>query len=233
MAKSKGPEKVIASSQMQEKSVKTKTNILAGLRQKLKESREKNKALTESLQALKQSVKFTMVKELETEIKMYSEECIRLRKNLEQGDTKKSNSNELADLEDQIKKQNRLIDTIKEEKDNLVNELKKKDDELKNLKNLAASKAKKPEEDNKENAKLKEIINEQKQEILALKKQADELKVASQTSVTEEVRKSKTKLAEKDEAIKTLENKQTEQNRIKDDEISRLKSQLQDSTCYY
>lgn len=65
--------------QPHKKPAKTSTYLTIGLKKRITDLQKENKILKEGLLALKKSLKMTSTKELEVEVKSYSDECVRLR----------------------------------------------------------------------------------------------------------------------------------------------------------
>lgn len=198
LAKNPIPELKLPSSQIQTHRSTNETHLIVALKEKVKEVKQENNALNEEIQTLKQSIKYTAMHEMETEIKMYAEECNRLRNKLEE--ITAFQQNQIQTKEDA------------ERRKTIANQ---KEEEKRNYKGIMKSQTKSTET---ESNQLQKIINEQKQEIITLKEQVKNSARSSE--------RAKSKNTEADDAIKILETKQIEQIRLKDNEINLLKEKL-------
>ena len=109
------------------KETKKGSGLVQGMKKRIVAAQRENKALKESLDNLKKSIKMTNAQELNAEIKVYSDECVRLRNMME-----KSEATKVSQNVNEVDK--KLIEKLKTENEDLNKELKKKTEELEKLK---------------------------------------------------------------------------------------------------
>ncbi len=182
-------------------------DLLAGLKRRNKELRSENRALKDDAAALRRDIKFTNAREIEAEARMYAEECSRLRRMLDEPgeETKKSvggsSTTKKRDEED-------ALATMKGENAELTADLRKSE-------TMVAEYREKLKAKQEENERL---TREREAEVKGLRQKVEETKKAQMGEAAK-------KLAEKDDAIRTLEMKLVEVRRSKDLEIKKLKEQ--------
>jgi hypothetical protein len=128
-------------------------HLVGALKDKIKDLRHENNCIREELQIIKQSIKYTAMHELETEVKTYSEECIRLRK-------------KFVDCFQQSQSKENINEDDSEIQDKLSLALKINEGEKRNYKKLMESKT-----ENLHIPKEASEPNKQKEEIMGLKHQ--------------------------------------------------------------
>ena len=147
-----------------------KTGLVINVKKQINNMQKENKTLKDGLENIKKNIKLTNIKELKTEIKEYSNECIRLREILEKKIHDKSDYDPL-EIEKKIKEKDESIKKLQEEKIELENALEEVTKELQKLKEEII----KPVND------YNKIINEQLEEIGKLKNQIEEIKKKNQS----------------------------------------------------
>jgi len=85
------------------------------LKRKIKDLNVDNQKKVDEIEALKKNIRSTQLKEIETEIKVYIEECARLRKQLE--DVMRSKDTfadpiELKTIQEQFQERDKLIEKL-------------------------------------------------------------------------------------------------------------------------
>lgn len=208
----------------QMKSYGTSTHLLQSLKKKNKDLRKENKEMQDEILALHKDIRLTNVHEIEVETQMYFEECVRLRKMLDEFMSSEK-SQELSEKENTDKQQADLLKTIKQENESLATTIKKKEETIKEYEKTI-------EDSKKESEKHQKTLDDNQKLILSLKSQVSELtKQLDEKSKQEKMQKYPTpskELAEKDDAIRTLEMKIVELKRTKDNEIRKLKENIRE-----
>jgi hypothetical protein len=179
------------------KEVKKGTGLVQGMKKRIAAAQKENKALKEAFDDLKKSLKMTNAQELSAEVKVYSDECVRLRNMMEKTGTTKLSS----DVSEVDKK---VVEKLKTENEDLNKELKKKTEEFERWKAKAEEKREALENSNKDLTKKVKIL---KDEIESLKtsdrskEQAEELeRIKAQLAIQKK---------EYEQRIKELEQRQT------------------------
>ena len=173
------------------KESKKSTPLVSGLKKRIAAALKENKALKEGLENLKKTMKMTTNKELNAEIKVYSDECIRLRGLLEKTGEGKTyvGSEDTEELTKKIKEQEELINKLKQDNEQLSKKVKKASEEHDKSKGKDEEKRNSLEIANK--SLTKEIKN-LKEQIEILKKsnsskdQAEELQQAKNALMNQE-----------------------------------------------
>ena len=155
----------------------TSSHLISALKNQAKEIKANLIARENELKKLSKSLKITEVQEMDVEMKMFSDECTRLKHIIEEISREKSdqnNANEIAQVEKEMYQQSVLINNLKQENQELANSIQKKEGEKNKIKDLE-SKTTKLENESKENAKNKKIIKESKEKIAQLRNELVEL----------------------------------------------------------
>jgi len=172
------------------KGPKSSNLLVQGLKRRVTLLQKENKTLKEALDALKKSLKMTNAQELNEEIKVYKDECARLRSLVDKGEEKseeKKGKNKLSE------KQNKLIDELKAENKELDKKLQKA------LKDASSQKS---EVDEKKNSL--EVANKQlTKEVQSLKEQIESVKKADNAK-KEELQKLKDKIVKQEDYEKKI-----------------------------
>ena len=216
------------------KKIKSNEHLIMALKKKVQDIQKENKFLKEGFITLKKSVKVTATQELDSELKTYADECVRLRKVIDEMTAEKQylSPESMEKIEEKIQDQNQQITGIKQENNELTAQLQKLETDLKKAKLKAEEKKQAPER--KDTSKQQVIIKEQMKEIQNLKDQIEAAKKSSKKEQqAEELKKVKValskQLVEKDDEIRTLGMKLVEIKRAKDTEIKALKDQIKES----
>ncbi len=215
------------------KRAKTGAHLVMALKKRVQDTQKENAALREGLQTLKKNIRLTTTQELDTEVQTYADECVRLRKMLEDmvGEKQYLTAEDVATIEEKIRQQNQVIDGVKRENQSLRQKLQQQEAELSKLKSgSSAKKTASPKE--KESLKQQVLAKEQMREIQKLKEEIEGLKKsAKQQQQAEEARKEKAaldkQLSAQDDTIRSLEMKLIDCKRSKDGEIKALRDQLE------
>ncbi len=197
---------------------KSDTHLILSLKKQNKEVRRENRELREEIEALHKDIKLTTMNEIEVEARTYAEECIRLRKLL----NNITSSPKLEEPEEGINaRQEELIATVKRENAELGDTLKKREEVV----------AEYREKLRELHEKTDKLAKEREAEIGSLKQALDEEKgklVQSEARRNEEMRqKLIAKASEKEDAIRAMEKKLGDVVSAKDLEIKQLKEERQ------
>jgi len=95
--------------------LQNETHLVINLKRKIKDLNVDNQKKVDEIEALKKNIRSTQLKEIETEIKVYIEECARLRKQLE--DVMRSKDTfadpiELKTIQEQFQERDKLIEKL-------------------------------------------------------------------------------------------------------------------------
>eukprot|EP00831_Metopus_contortus_P003408 TRINITY_DN11254_c0_g1_i2.p1 TRINITY_DN11254_c0_g1~~TRINITY_DN11254_c0_g1_i2.p1 ORF type:complete len:335 (-),score=69.70 TRINITY_DN11254_c0_g1_i2:74-1078(-) len=160
----------------------SETHLVSALRRQTRELKDEIKAKEEEMKALNKNLKITKIQEMDIEIKMFSDECTRLKHIIEEISNQKAASyseQDIAAIEIRIQDQEAYLNRLRGENDQLGTILKKKEDEAKHWKDMSEKLEKKIsrlEAESKENLKQKRLSMESKREMQRLKEQLTILK---------------------------------------------------------
>ena len=188
-----------------------KPGLVQGLKKRIIAMQKENRTLKEGLTSLKKSLKMTATQELNAEIKVYSDECTRLRSMIENNLQGKdySPSEDTEKVGKKIKEQNGFIEKLKNENKELNKQLENAAKEIEKWKNKSQEKNKSETTNsnlNKEIKKLKDQIETMKKSDRS-KELEEELKKVKANSVQQEKKY--------EERIKELETKLSELKKSK------------------
>lgn len=124
------------------KGLHAETHLVINLKRKIKDMNFDNQKNLEEIEALKKNIRSTQLKEIETEIKVYMDECVRLRQQLESVMRSKDTFADPIEL--------KTIQEQFQERDNLINQMQQDNGELQAGHNIK----------NEENRQLAELIQE-------------------------------------------------------------------------
>ena len=224
------------------KKFKVKKHLLGALKGKMKEAKQENRTLKQELIRIQKDSRITMFNEIETESKIYAEECIRLENMIDLVESKVQylSPEDAAMIDEKVRAQDDLLANMKEESARLRGAVKSQEDELK--KYQAKLTQDKSPDDNKSLQNQQLMIKEQKKEIQKLKERFEALGKGSEESKNpakigkgemEELKNTTeglgAKLKDKSEKIKRLEIDIEDAIQAKDSEIIKLKEQLKSS----
>ena len=157
----------ITKDQPNKKPLKTGTQLVINLKKHITEIQKENHILKEGLADYKKNLKTTKIQELESEVKAYLAECLRLRNLLEKIMAEKPyiTMDGITKAEEKMKEQNELIEKLKEENEKLSIKVKEVTEEALEWKNKAEQKE-----------ICKHLATEQNKEISDLKGQISHMK---------------------------------------------------------
>ena len=215
----------------------TETHLVAALKKQIRDMKDEIRQKEEEAKKFRKNLKITKIQETEVEIKMFSDECTRLKHIIEEIVKQKSvgyTPQEVAAIEDKINQQAMLLKKIKQENTEMATVIQKKEEETNNWKEVAnklSKKVSRMEVETKENIKVRKNVTDTKKELQKLKDQLSSLKsnnkdkesAAYKSRIDELLRKQSElndKLEQKEKKIKTLESKlaETSSNPAKDAE---------------
>ncbi len=229
----------------------SETHLVVALKKQLRDMREELKAKDEETKKLKKNLKITRLQETEVEIKMFSDECTRLKHIIEEIVKQKSagySPQEVAMIEGRINQQEAMLSNIKQENGEMAGIIQKKQDEIRNWKEVSSKLGKrhnKLEAESKENVKNRKTLTEGKKELQKLKDQLSALKgngkdkeaAAFRARIDELLRKQSElgeRLEQKEKRVKTLEAKLAEspaKEGEREGEIQALRKQAKERTA--
>jgi len=96
------------------------SHITQGLKNQIKELRSENKKKEEELTKIKRSLKSTNIQELEVEMKLYVDECTRLRHMLEESYKNVIDPNEMAKIEERFQMQDNYLARLQSDNQELA-----------------------------------------------------------------------------------------------------------------
>jgi len=219
------------------------THLVIALKKQLKESKDEIRAKEEEIKKLKKSLKITRLQETEVEIKMFADECTRLKHIIEEIMKQKAagyTPEDVALIEEKINQQDSMIHSIKQQNNEMSEVLKKKDEEIANWKDVTSKLQKRlgrMENEAKENTKTRKNMADTKKELQKLKDQLSTLKAnnkdkeaaAHRSRIEELLRKQNElndRLEQKDKKVKLLEQKLNEgpqKENEKEQELGKLR----------
>ena len=132
--------------------------------------------------SLKRNIRSTRLTEIEVEVKVYMEECARLRHQLEEVIKSKdtfADPQELKIIEDKFQQRDHLINSMQAEKGEILGNLQKKDEEIMKLAELfqeTERRLKKAQASNKLNVKFKKDAKDKERDLAKLRKEVLDLK---------------------------------------------------------
>jgi len=218
----------------------SKNNHLANaLKKQVRETRDEIRNKEKEMKKLMKSLKVTRIQEMEVEIKMFADECTRLKHIIEEVANQKAASytpEDVVAFENKIAQQDAFIAGITQDNTEIAHEIEKKEKEVAKWNNVITKLKKKLgkfESEVKENAKNRKQLNETKHEIQRLKEQLITLKsnfkdkdLLSYKQKIEELLKKNNelteKLTQKENELKKLEPSNTNQ------ELAQLHVKAQD-----
>ena len=162
--------------------LKTETHLILNLKRKIKEVQQENLKKAQEIEALKRNIKSSRMQEIEVEIKLYMEECTRLRSQLEEVIKSKdtfADPQELKIIEEKFSQRDALIQQMQKDNHDLSAGLQKKDLEVSQLQQLVEEMdkfMKKAQAAQKNNQKQKRDIKEKDRTAHKMRKEIIELK---------------------------------------------------------
>jgi len=224
------------------------THLVSALKKQLREMKDDIRNKDEDAKKMRKNLKITRLQETEIEIRMFSDECTRLKHIIEEIMKQKASGyspQDVAALEERINQQAALIKNIKQENGEMANAVQKKDEEINNWKDVATKlgkKLSKLESESKENVKNRKMMTDSKKEMQKLRDQLSALKsnnkdketIAFRSRIDELLRKQAElhdKMEQKDKKIKGLEGKVAEspvKENEREREIAALKKKAKD-----
>lgn len=157
--------------------LKNDSYLVTSLKKQVKDLRTEKSAKEEELNNLKKKTKVTKLQEMEVEIKMYIDECTRLRHLLEEVIQQKSmvGQEDINMIEQKLNQQNNMLRISKQENMQLMQKNKSLEDELSKVRTTLTEKDKSTRKnDSKDTLVLKKTIETYKSEIEQLKQQLKE-----------------------------------------------------------
>ena len=118
---------------------KLESHLTQNLKRRIKEMQVVIATKTEELEQLKRSMKTTKTQELEAEVRAYQEECTRLRQQLEEVIKSKdtfADPEELKMIEDRFQQQEVVIQGMRQDNNELLMTVKRKDEEMRQLRDF-------------------------------------------------------------------------------------------------
>lgn len=203
------------------------THLVSALKKQIKNMKEEMRQKDEETTKLTKNLRITGIQELDVEIKMFSDECTRLKHIIEEIMKQKAvgyTEQDINNLGERMNQQSSLLNNIKQESNQIAGILQKKEEEIKNWKEVLEKlekKIKKFDSETKGNLRLRKSLNESKKEIQNLKDQLAHVKVdnkdkqigAFRAKIDEILRKQREiseKIELKEKKIKGLEDKLAE-----------------------
>lgn len=162
--------------------LKLETHLTINLKKKIKELQVQNQLKLDEIEVLRKKMKITKITEIEIEMKTYIDECARLRQQLEEVIISKdrfADPEEVKAIENKFNQQDQVIQTMKNENNDLVNAYNAKEDELQQFRALVADmerKVKKSASHAKETSKFKKDAREKNRELKAVKQELNLVK---------------------------------------------------------
>ncbi len=227
------------------------THLVLALKKQLRENKDEIRIKEEEIKKLKKSLKITRLQETEVEIKMFSDECTRLKHIIEEIMKQKAagyTPEDVAVIEQKIAEQDALIRGVKQQNAEMAELVRKKDEEISNWRdvtNKLKSRLTKMENETKENVKNRKLMTETKKEMQKLKEQLNTLKgsnkdnkeIVGYKARIEELLRKQTELNEKLDAkekkIKSLESRLSEDSQSKEkereQELAKLRQKMKES----
>ena len=120
--------------------VKLDSHLAANLKRKVRELQQSTSAKQNEIEALKRHIKSTKLAEIEVEMKLYMDECGRLRQQLEEVIRSKdtfADPQEVRIIEERFQQQDMIIANLRNENGQLVAVLNQRDEEIAIYKDLA------------------------------------------------------------------------------------------------
>lgn len=161
---------------------KIESHLSMNLKRKVKEFQHQVHQKQEEIDTLRRNIKSTKIAEIEVEMKMYIDECTRLRQQLEEVIMSKdrfADPDEVKAIEDKFNQQDQLIQNMKNENNDLVGAYNMKEEEMNQLKALIGDmerKIKSQSTSAKTATKYKKECNSLNKEVKGLKKELDNIK---------------------------------------------------------
>ena len=224
------------------------THLVIALKKQLKDTKDEIRAKEDEIKKLKNSLKITRLQETEVEIKMFSDECTRLKHIIEEI-VKQRNAGyspeDVAMIEDKIVQQEALIKIVKQENTEITEAVKKKDEEISNWRDVSSKLQKrllKLETESKENVKNRKQMADTKKEVQKLRDQLCLLKAnnkdkeanAYKSRIEELLRRQaeiNERLEQKEKKIKTIEAKLMDnpiKEKEREEEITQMRKKLKE-----
>jgi chromosome segregation ATPase len=166
-------------------------HLVTALKTQIRDNKEDLRIKEEEIKQLRKSLKVTRVQEMEVEIKMFADECTRLKHIIEEIMKQRAatySAEDLVEFEGKIVQQDLLLAKLRQENADIANAVKGKDEELANWKNIQEKLQKRLselEDEVKENAKNRVQMSETRKELQKLKDQLSSLKTKSKDKETE------------------------------------------------
>ena len=200
------------------------THLINALKKQVRETREDIRGKEREIKKFMKSLKITRIQEIEVEIKMFADECTRLKHIIEEVMKQKAESytpEDIITFKNKIAQQDAYIAGISQNNAAITEEIKKKDKDVSKWNNMIAKLKKrlnKLETDSKDNLKNKKQVNDTKREVQKLKEQITILKssskdkdiLSSKLRIDELLKKNNElneKLNQKQKVLKELEEK--------------------------
>jgi hypothetical protein len=164
-------------SQKRIKILLTYSYLVTSLKKQVKDLRNEKSSKEEELINLKKKTKVTKLQEMEVEIKMYIDECTRLRHLLEEVIQQKSmvGQEDINMIEQKLNQQNNMLRISKQENMQLMQKNKSLEDELSKVRTTLTEKDKSTRKnDSKDTLVMKKTLETYKSEIEQLKQQLKE-----------------------------------------------------------
>ena len=112
--------------------LKAETHLVMNLKRKIRDLKAENERKVSEVEALKKNIRCTRLSEIEVEIKMYMEECARLRNQLEEVIASKdtfADPQELKIIEEKFQQRDNIIAQMQVDTGALVSDFQKKSEE--------------------------------------------------------------------------------------------------------
>ncbi len=120
--------------------VKLESHLTMNLKRKIKDLQTQVQVKSEEAEALRRNIKSTKITEIEVEMKLYMDECTRLRRQLEEVIKSKdtfADPEELRIIEEKFQQQDQLIQSLRNENQELALAYQKRDEESRQLRDIA------------------------------------------------------------------------------------------------
>ena len=140
------------------------THLVSALKKQIKNMKEEMRQKDEETTKLTKNLRITGIQELDVEIKMFSDECTRLKHIIEEIMKQKAvgyTEQDINNLGERMNQQSSLLNNIKQESNQIAGILQKKEEEIKNWKEVLEKlekKIKKFDSETKGNLRLKKKL---------------------------------------------------------------------------
>lgn len=224
-------------------------HLVSALKNQIKNMKNELRLKEEETTKMKKNIKITRIQEAEIEMRMFSDECTRLKHLIEEIVKQKAIGYTMQDINalgEKINKQTSLLNNIQQENKQMSSILQKKEEELSNWKEVTTKLEKKISSlsvEAKENMKVRKSYNDSKKELQNIKDKLTQVKLegkdkqigAFRAKIDELLRKQKEmteKIDIKERKIKNLEEVSAQKKNNFENELGELKKKAGECTLY-